>query len=295
MALKRTIKRAAGQASAVLAPFVADASEPSVCILVYHRIADIPFFDPHLDNWNVSPAVFEQHMAALSTSAECLRLEQVPLRLAASGPTPARRMVCVTFDDGFASVCSQALPILRRYGIPATAFVVTSFVGSTQPMPFDRWSRQNAHRVPSDAYRPMTWAEVETCVASGLVTIGGHSHEHLDGRLCTAAELAEEVSRSRAILHERLGSDHAGCYAYPYGSRRLGEVPAAYIDAVRATGYMLAASTDLGLATAASDPFVLPRVEASEVDSPAVLKAKVRGSLVPFRLTDRLRRADRLA
>jgi len=296
MHLKRTIKRAAGQASAALAPFVSKAARPAACILVYHRIADIALLDPRLDNWNVPPAVFEQHMAALSTSAECIRLEQLPARVAAPEPaTPARPIVCVTFDDGFASVCTQALPILQRYGVPATTFVVTRFVGSREPMPFDRWSRQNATRVSAEEWRPLTWAELDTCIASGLMTIGGHSHEHLDGRLCTAAQLAEEAGRSRAILRDRLGRDHAACYAYPYGSRRLGEVPAAYVAAVRAAGYELAVSTDLGLATAESDRFVLPRVEASAVDSPAVLKAKVRGSLVPFHLTDLLRRADRSA
>ena len=291
MAVKRTLKRTVGQTSAALAPFVPQPTESTACILVYHRVADIPFVDPRLDNWNVPPDVFDFHMAALAGSAECGRLEDLPALLA----SPPRRMACVTFDDGFASVCTRALPILRRYRIPATVFVVTKFVGSDRAMPFDRWSQQNAHGAPSDASRPMTWRQVEECVASGLVTIGAHSHQHLDGRLCTSAQLQEEAEESHAILKRRLGEPHTTCYAYPYGSTRLGEVPAAYVAAVRRTGYKRAVCTDLGLATSASDPFLLPRVEASSVDSPAVIRAKVRGSLAPFRLTDWLRRADRSA
>lgn len=291
MGIKRTLKRTAGRTSVALAPFVSEPTEPAACILVYHRIADISFVDRRLDNWNVPPAVFDRHMAALVDSAECVRLEDLPARLAA----PARRMVCVTFDDGFASVCTEALPILRRYGIPATAFIVTRFIGCDEPMPFDRWARHNASRAPVNTWCPMTWAQVEECVGSDLLTIGGHSHQHLDGRLCTATELQEETGRTRAILLRRLGDKHATCYAYPYGSSRLGEVPKAYVAAVRDAGYRLAVSTDLGLATAASDPLLLPRVEASAVDSPAVLRAKMRGSLAPFQLTDRLRRADRSA
>jgi hypothetical protein len=71
-------------------------------------------------------------------------------------------------------------------------------------------------------------------------------------------------------------------------------VPATYVAAVKAAGYERAVSSDLGLATGRSDPFLLPRVEVAGVDSAASLRAKVRGSLWPVRLTDRLRRADRL-
>ena len=39
----------------------------------------------------------------------------------------------------------------------------------------------------------------------------------------------------------------------------------------------------------------LPRIEANPLDSGAVLKAKVRGALLPYRVTDRLRRARRAA
>jgi hypothetical protein len=54
-------------------------------------------------------------------------------------------------------------------------------------------------------------------------------------------------------------------------------------------------STDLGLAEALSDPYRLPRIEAHPLDSAAVLKAKVLGVLGPYRITDRLRKANRAA
>jgi peptidoglycan/xylan/chitin deacetylase (PgdA/CDA1 family) len=292
MAVKRTLKRAAGRASLALSP-LATPTASAVCILVYHRVADIGVQDPDRDNWNVPPACFEQQMAALAGWADVVRLDRLPALLDEENARPSRPRVCVTFDDGFASVHAGALPILRHYRIPATVFVVTGYIGGQQPMPFDGWSRHNAARTPMAAWRPMNWDELEDCAHSGLVAVGAHSHEHLDARRCSPAQLVEEAARSRGILQARLGSEHARSYAYPYGSTRLGEVSRGYVDAVRAAGYERAVSTDLGLVTRRSDAFRLPRVEATAGDTPAVLRAKVRGSLLPLRVTDRLRRADR--
>jgi peptidoglycan/xylan/chitin deacetylase (PgdA/CDA1 family) len=295
IAIKHTLKRTAGQASVLFAPFVVPPLQPSVCILMYHRVAHVGFTDPALDSWNVPPSVFERQISALSEMADCVRLDELPAHLAPEAPRRARPLVCLTFDDGFSSVFSEVLPVLRRYSLPATAFVVTKYVGTAQPMAFDRWARRHAARVSPDTWRPMTWDEIEGCVASGLVSIGGHSHEHRDGRECTAEELSDEVALSREVLDRRLGPGQATPYAYPYGCSRLGEVPPAYREAVRRAGYARAVSTDLGLATAGSDPFLLPRIEVTAVDTPAMLRAKLHGSLLPLRVIDRLRRARRSA
>lgn len=41
---------------------------------------------------------------------------------------PHRNAVAVTFDDGYHDVVSLAVPVLRRYSIPASLFVVSDFV-----------------------------------------------------------------------------------------------------------------------------------------------------------------------
>jgi len=258
---------------------------------MYHRIADVAFTDPRLDNWCVSPARFASQIAALSESAEFVSLSHV-LRRLTSGPA-GKPIVCLTFDDGFHNFFSTALPVLERFNAPAALFVVTKFVDGGDPMPFDRWGTAHRARVAPDAWRPVTWRDLEHGARSSLVTIGAHSHQHLNARESSPADLMEEAQRSRSILQQRLGSSHAWAYAYPYGSTRLGQTSADYINAVRASGYDVALSTDLGLASRESDRFCLPRVEAHAVDTPALLHAKARGVLAPHRLVDRLRRADR--
>jgi peptidoglycan/xylan/chitin deacetylase (PgdA/CDA1 family) len=207
------------------------------------------------------------------------------------GHHPGRPLVCVTLDDGYASACESALPILERYHIPATFFVAAAYVGSREPMPFDRWGRLNCGRVDVESWRAAGWRELERAIESGLITIGSHSFRHLEARDCGAGHLREEAERSRDMLRARLGAEHARIYAYPYGSSRLGDVNDAYEQAVRAAGYELAVTTDLGLAHAEDNPFRLPRIEAHQVDSAAVVRAKVHGSLAPYWVTDRLRTA----
>lgn len=291
---KRAIKRAAGWAAVLAAPWVHRPARPRACILMYHRVAPVDFVDPRVDDWNVPPSVFASHVAALADFAECVPVGELRARLAESTPPP-KPLVCVTFDDGYRNFATIALPILQRHRVPAACFVVTSCVGDEEPMPFDRWALRHRNGVSAEAWHPIDWPSLEKSLETGLVTVGSHSHRHRDGSACGAAELTDEAGTSREILRKRLGPAAAEAYAYPYGSSRLGHVSPAYVAAVRAAGYTVGLSTDLGLADAGSDVFRLPRIEANPLDSAAVLKAKVRGALAPYRMTDRLRRKRRAA
>ena len=152
--------------------------------------------------------------------------------------------------------------------------------------------KHGAH-LPPDVCRPMNWKELEACVASDLVTVGSHSHRHLDGRLQTLDDLQDEAELSRDVLTYRLGKPHAELYSYPYGSARLGHASLEYRHAVWGAGFRLAVSTELGVANRASPPYLLPRIEAHEVDTPGIVRAKLRGSLAAYTLTERLRHPER--
>jgi peptidoglycan/xylan/chitin deacetylase (PgdA/CDA1 family) len=231
-------------------------------------------------------------MAALASFAEVVPLRELASRLREHRRS-ATPLVSITFDDGYANVHDVVLPILKRFQLPATVFVVTGCIDSPGPMPFDRWSRAHVGHTAPVAWRPLNWRELDACIASGLVTIGSHSHHHLNALDQTPAVVAAEAERSRDILRSRLGPDHADAFSYPYGASRLGHVPPTYVDAVKRAGYALAVSTDLGVVRRSTDVYRLPRIEAHAVDSPLVLRAKMNGTLAPYTLVDRLRRAQR--
>lgn len=205
----------------------------------------------------------------------------------------SKPVVALTFDDGFANFRHNVLPLLERYRLAATLFVVTRYVGSEEPYPFDRWAQKNRLQVPSAAWRPITWAEIEDCLRSGLVSAGSHSHNHFNAMNVRDEQLEEEAVISREMIRQHMGKNSASLYAYPYGSTRLGQVRAAYSEAVRAAGYTMAVTTDLGLATSSTPRFQVPRVKVHGYDSPRILKAKVLGGLWPQRLCDRFRQAQR--
>lgn len=290
--LKRAVKGGAGLAAVAASAFIRRSVGTTGCILAYHRVADLGFVDPHIDDWNVPPEVFERHLVSLMACADIVPLTELLPRC--QNPSQGDRpLVALTFDDGYANFHSQVLPLLKRYHIHAAVFVVTSLIGSETPPPFDAWSMKHGQRLDPEAWRTMNWSELKDCAGSGLVSIGGHSHRHLKAPDCSSDQLAEEAGRSMEILRSELGTVRS--YAYPYGSSRLGYVPQAYVKAVADAGYDVAVTFDLGRVTAESDPLRMPRIEAHCVDGPSIIRTKVLGSLAPFRLTDRLRQAQRSA
>jgi peptidoglycan/xylan/chitin deacetylase (PgdA/CDA1 family) len=287
--VKQPLKRGAGMLAAGLS-FITrrTADDRQACIFCYHRVAPREVSDAFLDDWNVPPDAFKCHIATLAKQAECVRLQDLPDRLRSSRPVQ-KPLACVTFDDGYSGVYTYALPVLKHFGVPATLFLPARWIGSTEPFPFDRWGRKFARRVSADAWRPLSLAQIRECIESGLISIGSHSMDHRDASRATAFELRHEAEASRRLLENLLPGHVVDAYAYPYGSQRLGQVPTEYVEFVRAAGYRIAVTTELGLARATNDPLRLPRVEANGSDGESVMRAKLAGSLLPYMITDALR------
>jgi peptidoglycan/xylan/chitin deacetylase (PgdA/CDA1 family) len=92
-------------------------------ILTYHRVV------PDRDYMRPSAPVaseFEWQMELLYHYFNPLSLSDA-LSLMDYGELP-ERAVCVTFDDGYSDNEAIALPVLKRWNIPATVFVATNFL-----------------------------------------------------------------------------------------------------------------------------------------------------------------------
>jgi peptidoglycan/xylan/chitin deacetylase (PgdA/CDA1 family) len=75
-------------------------------------------------------------MRWLSRHARLLSVDDLVTLLQDGDPLP-RRAVVVTLDDGFRNNYLEALPVLRRYRVPAAVYVITGFVEG-QPQWIDR-------------------------------------------------------------------------------------------------------------------------------------------------------------
>lgn len=117
-----------------LAPVVGDRIRGVGTWLAYHRIsAGKPSEDPFSPNQClfVTQRAFDEQIRIVSESFNCISVDEM-LRDLLSG-TPKPRSLAVTFDDGHRDNLELGLPVLRKYGVPATLFVTTGFVEKTLP------------------------------------------------------------------------------------------------------------------------------------------------------------------
>ncbi len=170
-------------------------------ILVYHALDSRP------SPISLSIDTFAAQMRTLYEARyQVLPLGDVVRAVRESKPLP-KRAVSLTFDDGFVSIAYDALPILSHYGFPATAFLVTDYVGLD-----NGWRGQ-----PSDIPRLplLTWNQARTLVAAG-VELGAHTASHPRLDVISHAEVIGELKRSQRRLQDETGRP-ADLFAYPYG------------------------------------------------------------------------------
>ncbi len=280
--LKRGVKKVTSWSSVLLNAFAGNKHEYGSCIFYYHRIADLRFTDSKLDDRNVPPSRFEEHLAALTEHADVVPLNKLLARMNEPQVPNSKPLVSLTFDDGYANFFMNVVPTLEKYGAHATLFVVTSEIAHCEPAAFDRWAHKNQKKVSRESWRMIDWKELDRCVASGFVTLGGHSHRHLKANNCSQQQIDEEAGFSAEILRTRFGAEHAKAFAYPYGNSMLGNVSDRYESAVRAAGFELAVTTDVGMAKSGTNPFRLPRLEAHNMDTAKSLRAKASGFISPL-------------
>lgn len=109
---------------------------PHAIILLYHRIVDIDS-DPQL--LCVSPRFFEEHLEIINRDYRPINLQDLGESL--RGAHGLRRSVVITFDDGYAENLYQAKPLLERYGVPATFFLTTGYIGQRREFWWDDLER----------------------------------------------------------------------------------------------------------------------------------------------------------
>ena len=93
-------------------------------ILTYHNV--LTNEHDFTVSCHINPDLFEQHIKYLSNNFMCASLTKLLNNQRENDFQPYT--VAVTFDDGFFSNLSVALPILEHYNVPATVFVTTSFI-----------------------------------------------------------------------------------------------------------------------------------------------------------------------
>jgi peptidoglycan/xylan/chitin deacetylase (PgdA/CDA1 family) len=221
-------------------------------ILAYHSIGER---NPHYQDkpeYMTPPDLFERQIQYLRRQGyafvsleELLKIRNAPLF----------DCVALTFDDGYADNYTNALAVLQKYGIPATFFLVASFIG--QPNYLSR-------------------EQIKEMQAAGLA-FGCHSltHAHL-GRL-DLDSVYREVVVSKKELEDLLGTP-VKYFAYPYGSYNE-----AAIRMLKDAGYAAAVTILDGSCQARTEAFLLKRKQILTRSLPE-FAANIEGLFAPLKI-----------
>lgn len=172
----------------IVTNFLSSIYEPA--IIMYHSINPVGRKDTKLV---VSVNSFQRQIHFLKKfHYNVISLENLGELISKEKRIPQKTVV-ITFDDGFKDNFTYAFPILKKYQLPATFFIIVSEVGLA-----DR----------------LNWQEIRAMQGSGLVSIGSHTLSHPFLTRLNEERQRKEIFESKIILEERLGQP-VKTFSYP--------------------------------------------------------------------------------
>ena len=112
------------------------------------------------------------------------------------------RFFCLTFDDGFKSCITNAMPILQQHGAKATFFIATKFIESNA----DKYVEQYNTFFSDESFfmEFLSWDDCRKIVSSGM-SIGSHTVTHRTLISLSESEVEQELKDSKEKIEKELG------------------------------------------------------------------------------------------
>ncbi|HWG48003.1 MAG TPA: polysaccharide deacetylase family protein [Gemmataceae bacterium] len=234
--------------------------DPFLVVLLFHRVTDeIPE-----DSLTVSCTRFRALCHMLAKRFRVVPLGEI-FRLIRMGRPLPPRTVAITFDDCYYDNLPAAR-VLAEYGLPATFFIPTAYVGTDHVFPWDR----NLKPMPN-----LDWEDVAEMHRLGF-EIGSHTVTHANLGAVTAEQADWEIVESKAILEDRLGSQ-VRWLAYPFGG--VNNFCRDWLPLMKEAGYEGCVSAYGGFIYPGTDTDILPRQAATGFSSTLSLEVFLTGSL----------------
>ncbi|MDI6840244.1 MAG: polysaccharide deacetylase family protein [bacterium] len=222
-------------------------------VLVYHNIGQ------YRDLYTITPVLFEQQMSFLYNYGFSPLIPADLIHYYIGTKPLPRKPILLTFDDGYRSFLTHALPILSKYGFYCLVFVVTQLIGK-----LDYFNN------PSGKYQLLS--KVELIEPSRLgIHFGSHSATHRPLTLLEKDELLTEIAYSKHSLEDIIGKPIC-FFAYPYGASNE-----CIRKMVKAAGYRFAFTNRFTL----NEPFEVGRILIGASDNSCRSRLKI-SPLYPF-------------
>ncbi|HEC2148058.1 TPA: intercellular adhesin biosynthesis polysaccharide N-deacetylase [Staphylococcus delphini] len=234
-----------------------DDGDQTALALNYHRVRDDHLLDlflsifsssKEMSTYSVSKEEFERQIKWLKAHDAHFLTHEELIRYKREGHFP-KRSVWINFDDMDESIYQNAFPILKKYNVPATGFVITGKVGA-----------QNFHNLNLS-----TLAELEEMERSGLWTFQSHTHdlhslEKGDSKMLTVPSkmLKYDLQTSNDYIDQHFNR-HETAIAYPYG-----QIDAQAVKTVRDSGFSYGYTLEEKVMSVDDDNYHIPRILVSE-------------------------------
>jgi len=219
----------------------------AVSILAYHSIGRDPVF------YAVTPEEFEKQMRYLKGEYNVVSLDEIIDFVGGKKVLP-KNSVAITFDDGYHDNYLNAYPILKKYGLPATIFIASGYIGKEMPLSGVRLRMLNLEEMRE--------------MSQNNINFGAHTVSHQNLTEIDLEEAKSEILRSKCELEEKTGKK-VEYFAYPKG--RCNEL---IVNIVKSLGFK-GAFAGRGLIQRGDNLFMLKRIEIVNSDTFATFKAKL--------------------
>ncbi len=154
---------------------------------MYHCIHDEPYTEA--TSLFVRPSEFESH---------CQAIQEMGVKTIFADEFGPREdeAVILTFDDGYEDNYTYMFPIIKKYNIKVTIFMI-------------------AYKIDQPNY--LKTEQIKEMASSGLVQFGSHTYDHPMLATIPEDEVYYQVSEAKSILREVTGQP-INALAYPSGS-----------------------------------------------------------------------------
>jgi peptidoglycan/xylan/chitin deacetylase (PgdA/CDA1 family) len=163
-------------------------------------------------------------------------------------PLPDKPVI-ITFDDGHEDIYKNVFPILQKYGIRATVFLVTDHIGMTDYL---------------------TWGVVQALQNGGFIDFQSHTKSYKNLTKLRGDKLWDEIYGSKQAIEWALKKP-VKFIAYPEGKYSLDAE-----DTCKECGFRAGFIEDYGLAKNDKDNFVLTRIPVLGSNSHTLLRFQLR-------------------
>ncbi len=203
-------------------------------ILMYHYIEYVSDKkDTIRQSLNINPNVFEEQIKTLKNAGYTFLTAGELSDIFYEKKQSPKKPLLLTFDDGHNDLEEFILPILKKYNVKATAYIITDFLDR-----FDFLSTQ----------------QLKNVIKSGLVEIGAHTVHHVSLSEKLPFVVKNEVEESKKFLEENFKLKIVS-FAYPNGA-----FDEQAIQIVKKAGFKTAVSTVFGTKQSEKNRFFLYRV-----------------------------------